>query len=54
MMAKLLHPLLLLVARATEKELVRMVEYLKAGWEKDQLKDLERNEQIAGRDHDIG
>lgn len=29
-MARLLHPLLLLVARATEKELVRYVEYLKA------------------------
>jgi len=29
-MAKLLHPLLLLVAQATEKERVRMVEYLKA------------------------
>ncbi len=29
-MAKLLHPLLFLVAQATEKELVQMVEYLKA------------------------
>ena len=29
-MAKLFHPLLLLVAWATEKELVQMVEYLKA------------------------
>ena len=28
-MARLLHPLLLLVARATEKELVRYVEFLK-------------------------
>jgi len=29
-MTRFLHPLLLLVARATEKELVRMIEYLKA------------------------
>ncbi len=28
-MARILHPLLLLVARATDKELVRMIEYLK-------------------------
>jgi hypothetical protein len=28
--AKLLHPLLLLLARATEPEMVRMIEYLKA------------------------
>jgi len=29
-MPKLIHPLLMLIARATEKELVRYVEYLKA------------------------
>ena len=29
-MAKLLHPLLLLVAKATEKQLAKYVEYLKA------------------------
>ncbi len=29
-MMRLIHPLLLLIARATEKELVLMVEYLKA------------------------
>ena len=28
-MTRLVHPLLLLIARATEKELVRMIEYLK-------------------------
>jgi putative transposase len=28
-MTKLVHPLLLLIARATEKELVKMIEYLK-------------------------
>jgi hypothetical protein len=29
-MAKLLHPLLMVVARATDRELARMVDYLKA------------------------
>ncbi len=28
-MARILHPLFLLMARATDKELVRMIEYLK-------------------------